>query len=46
MAAGTLKIEKTGRYDKYGRALAEVFIDGINLQDAMMGAGLATYYRD
>lgn len=31
--------------DKYGRWLAELFVDGNNINDAMVNAGQAVYYE-
>lgn len=33
------------KYEKYGRCLAEVFIDGVNLNDHMLKTGLAIPYN-
>lgn len=42
---GRLEVRRTG-YDPYGRTVAEVFVDGVNLSDALLGAGFGGYWRD
>jgi len=44
LAKGEILIERTGR-DRYGRTLAWVSVDGINVADVLIKEGLGLVYR-
>lgn len=44
-AAHTITISRTSRHDRYGRTIGFVLIDGRDLGEAMMAAGLARPWR-
>ena len=46
MAAGAEIIIHSVKLEKYGRALAELYIDGVNINDELVEKGYAKPYAD
>jgi len=46
MAAGADVIIHSVKLEKYGRALVELYIDGVNINDELLELGLAEAYAD
>ncbi|MBC8048522.1 MAG: thermonuclease family protein [Chitinophagales bacterium] len=44
LKSGEVKVEETGRIDKYGRTLATVYVNGRDVSEIMIGEGLARAY--
>jgi micrococcal nuclease len=46
MAAGADIIIHSVKLEKYGRALAELYVDGVNINDELVALGLAVPYGE
>ncbi len=44
LRTGEVKVEETGRIDKYGRSLARVYVNGRDVSETMIAEGLARPY--